>query len=102
MEHLPSTAPVVGLFPEWECPAADRELAPGDLLAIYTDGITESFNLREEEFGEPRLIDTLRRHRGRSPAEMVEAVLSEVGQFSPGEQGDDRTLIVARCTGTKA
>ncbi len=102
VEHLPSTAPVVGLFAEWECPTADRQLVPGDLLAIYTDGITESFSPQEEEFGEPRLIDTLRRHRGRNPAEVVEAVLSEVGQFSPGEQGDDRTLIIARCRGAGA
>ncbi len=99
VERLASTAPVVGLFAEWECSTAERELAPGDVLAMYTDGITESFNAQEEEFGELRLIDALRRHRGRSPAAVVEAVLSEVGQFSPGEQADDRTLIVAKCTG---
>ncbi len=97
VERLPSTGPVVGLFSEWECPTAERQLVAGDVLTIYTDGITESFNGREEEFGEPRLIESLQRHRGRSPCEVVEAVLGEVGEFSPGEQSDDRTLIVARC-----
>ena len=97
VEHLNSTAPVVGLFAEWECPTAERQLVPGDTFAIYTDGITESFNDRGEEFGERRLIDSLRRHRGSSPAETIAAVFEEVRHFSPHEQGDDFTLIVARC-----
>jgi serine phosphatase RsbU (regulator of sigma subunit) len=97
VEHLESTAPVVGLFADWECPTAERQLLPGDLFAIYTDGITESFNDREEEFGERRLIDALRRHGARRPAEIISAVFEEVRQFSPREQHDDVTLIVARC-----
>jgi serine phosphatase RsbU (regulator of sigma subunit)/predicted enzyme related to lactoylglutathione lyase len=98
VDHLHSTAPVLGLFTEWECPTAEHQLFPGDLLAIYTDGITESFDDRnEEEFGEARLIDALRRHRDRSPGDLVTAVFDEVRQFSPREQRDDITLIVARC-----
>jgi sigma-B regulation protein RsbU (phosphoserine phosphatase) len=72
-------------------------LFSGDLFAIYTDGITEAFNHREEEFGEARLIDTLQRSRDRSPHEVVAAVFDGVRQFSPHEQHDDVTLIVARC-----
>jgi serine phosphatase RsbU (regulator of sigma subunit)/catechol 2,3-dioxygenase-like lactoylglutathione lyase family enzyme len=97
VEHLDSTAPVVGLFAEWECPTAERQLVPGDTLAIYTDGITESFNDRDEEFGEPRLIEALQRHRALKPCDIISAVFDEVRQFSPGEQRDDVTLIVARC-----
>jgi serine phosphatase RsbU (regulator of sigma subunit)/catechol 2,3-dioxygenase-like lactoylglutathione lyase family enzyme len=97
LEHLDSTAPVVGLFAEWECPTAERQLLPGDTFAIYTDGITESFNDQEQEFGEQRLIDALRRHRALSPTETISAIFDEVRQFSPHEQRDDFTLIVARC-----
>ena len=97
VDRLDSTAPVVGLFEDWECPTAERQLLPGDTVAIYTDGITESFNDREEEFGERRLVEALRRCRGLSPNDVIAAVFDEVRHFSPHEQGDDRTLIVARC-----
>jgi len=97
VEHLHSTAPVLGLFTDWECPTAERQLLPGDTVAIYTDGITESFNDRQEEFGEARLIEALRRHRDRGPADVISAIFDEVQQFSPHEQHDDITLIVARC-----
>lgn len=97
VDHLDSTAPVLGLFTEWDCPTAEHQLFPGDLLAIYTDGITESFDDRDEEFGEARLIDALRRHRERSPSDVVTAVFDEVRRFSPHEQRDDITMIVARC-----
>ena len=97
VEHLDSTAPVVGLFAQWECPTAEHQLRPGDTLAIYTDGITESFNERQEEFGERRLIDALLRYRGLSPTGIISAIFDDVRHFSPHEQHDDVTLIVARC-----
>ena len=100
VEHLHSTAPVLGLFTDWECPTEERQLMPGDTFAIYTDGITESFNDREEEFGEERLIEALRRHRALSPPDVISAVFEEVRRFSPREQGDDVTLIVGRCRET--
>jgi phosphoserine phosphatase RsbU/P len=97
VERLDSTAPVLGLFTEWECPTAELQLSSGDLFAIYTDGITEAFNQREEEFGEQRLTDTLQRHCDRSPNDIVAAVFDEVMRFSRHEQRDDVTLIIARC-----
>ncbi len=97
VERLNSTAPVLGLFEDWECPTAELQLSSGDLFAIYTDGITEAFNHRDEEFGEERLIETLRRCRDRSTTDVIAAVLEEVSRFSPHGQRDDVTLIVARC-----
>lgn len=96
VEHLGATSSVLGLFPDWECCTDERQLAPGDLLAIYTDGITEAFDDRDEEFGESRLLDALWRHRSRCPSEIVAAVFDAVREFSPREQGDDITMIVAR------
>lgn len=99
LEQLDSNCTVLGLFEEWDCSIEERQLFPGDILALYTDGITESFNAAGEEFGEERLIESLRRNRGLSSQALLAAIIDEVRQFSPQEQGDDITLIVARCTG---
>jgi serine phosphatase RsbU (regulator of sigma subunit) len=99
VERLEATAPVLGLFSSWECRTGDLRLFAGDLLAIYTDGITEAFDARDEEFGEARLLDTLHTNRELPPAELVDAIYDGVRRFSPQEQQDDMTLIVARCRG---
>jgi len=95
--RLSSTAPVLGLFTEWPCRTEELQLCPGDLFAIYTDGITEALNDHDEEFGEERLLDVMRRARDRSPSEIVTTVFDEVRRFSGDQQRDDVTLIVARC-----
>ncbi len=95
LERLCVTAPVVGLFEEWESRAADLSLAPGDVLAIFSDGITEALQ-GDAEFGEARLFDHLLAHRACPPAEIVASVLSAVEAFSGGQQSDDLTLLVVR------
>ena len=97
LERLDSTCSVLGLFKEWDCSIGERRLLPGDTLALYTDGITESFNGAGEEFGEQRLIEALRRHRELSSQALLASVVDGVQQFSPHEQQDDITLIVAKC-----
>lgn len=97
VDRLESTATVLGLFRNWDCLIEERALCPGDILAVYTDGITEAFNHADEEFGEARLIDSLRRHRHLSAPGIISAVLDEVGRFSAHEQNDDITLTIARC-----
>lgn len=97
VESLEATAPVLGLFADWQCGTGERRLSSDDLLAIYTDGITEAFNERDEEFGEARLIAALQRHRALGPDDVVAAILEEVRRFSPREQSDDVTMIVAKC-----
>ncbi len=99
VERLESTCTVVGLFEEWSCQMAQFELMAGDLLALYTDGITEAFSDEEEEFGERRLIDALRKHGTKDTDSVVASVLDELRQFSR-EQHDDITLMVARCRGS--
>jgi serine phosphatase RsbU (regulator of sigma subunit) len=69
LERLDATGTVLGLFEDWDCSMGERPLFAGDALALYTDGITESFNDSGEEFGEGRLIEALRRLRDQpSPA----------------------------------
>jgi serine phosphatase RsbU (regulator of sigma subunit)/catechol 2,3-dioxygenase-like lactoylglutathione lyase family enzyme len=97
VDRLESTGTVVGLFRDWDCDIAERCLAPGDTLALYTDGVTESFNEAEEEFGEERLIAALERERSAPAESAIAAVVEDVRRFSPHEQHDDITLILAKC-----
>jgi serine phosphatase RsbU (regulator of sigma subunit) len=97
LERLDSTATVLGLFKTWDCSTEQCQLSPGDVLALYTDGVTESFNDKGLEFGEERLITTLRKNRDLAPEALLAKVVDELKRFSPREQHDDITLIVARC-----
>ncbi len=96
LEKLHSTATVLGLFEHWDSPAAECQLHPGDTLALYTDGVTESCNVAGEEFGEQRLVEALQQRRELSAHRLLASVVEEIQKFSPHEQHDDITLIVAR------
>jgi len=97
LERLSSTCTVLGLFKEWDCALAECRLLPGDTLALYTDGITESFSATGEEFGEQRLCTALQRYSEMPAQDLLEAIVRAVRSFSPQEQHDDITLIVAKC-----
>jgi len=99
LERLESTATVLGVFKEWDCTIGECQLRAGDTLALYTDGITESYDAQDEEFGERRLIEALRRNCGPSPQCLMDSIVAEVQKFSPQEQHDDITLIIAKHRG---
>ncbi len=94
---LDSTCTVLGLFEEISIQVSEVSLVPGDILALYTDGVTEAVNREGEEFGEGRLVDALRGKSELSVPALLQSVFDAVEQFSPGEQLDDITLVVARC-----
>jgi serine phosphatase RsbU (regulator of sigma subunit) len=98
VERLDSNNTVLGLFECWDCSFSSAQLATGDLLALYTDGITECPNSDGEEFGEARLVDALRTFSTLQPRELGAAIIRNVLDFSNGNQADDLTLIVARRT----
>lgn len=97
LERLDSTCTVLGLFEDWHCSIRECALSPEDTLVLYTDGVVESFNERNEEFGEQRLIEGLRRNRKLPPEALVNSILEDVRRFGAQEQHDDLTLIVAKC-----
>jgi serine phosphatase RsbU (regulator of sigma subunit)/uncharacterized glyoxalase superfamily protein PhnB len=97
VERLQSTSTVLGLFNEWKCSISECQLSSGDILALYTDGVTEACDEAEEEFGERRLIEALRRYREQPASELLASIVGEVQQFSPNQQHDDITLIVSKC-----
>ena len=97
VERLGSTCTVMGLFDKWECTMEERELAPGDVVLVYTDGVSEALNGEGEEFGDERLLEAARQNRHLSLPELLVAVIDQAQRFSPDEQADDITLIVAKC-----
>jgi serine phosphatase RsbU (regulator of sigma subunit) len=97
LERLDATCTVLGLFKDWECGMGERQLCRGDVLALYTDGVTESFNDAWEEFGEHRLLEVLRRQKELPSQSLLASIVDDVRKFSPHEQRDDITLIVAKC-----
>jgi len=96
LERLVATATVLGIFPEWECEVVETTLAPGDLLVMYTDGVSEAPNAAGEEFGEKRLLESIRAHNHAGADAMRTGITAAVQQFSSGSQADDITLVVAR------
>ncbi len=90
----------LGLFPAPRYFEQVIQLGAGDLLAFYTDGITESANRQGDLFGRDRLGALLRRERERgSPAaEVCDSVLKEVRRFRRGAPDDDQTVVVIRAS----
>ena len=98
LDRLEPTCTVLGLFGEWNCSVGERRLCPGDMVALFTDGVTEARNDADEEFGEERLIDALQQNRQRSSQASLAAVLGALRGFNQSrEQHDDITLVFARC-----
>jgi sigma-B regulation protein RsbU (phosphoserine phosphatase) len=94
--HLQPTAPVLGLLEEWECRTVEVELGPGDVLVVFSDGITEAFSASGEEFGESRLEAVVRARRDLPLPALIDAILRGVTDFGGDRPQDDRTLVVAR------
>lgn len=95
VEHLTSTSTVLGVFENWQCSLAETALSPGDLLAIYTDGVVEAMN-GTEEFGEENMLRTLQANRARNAEGVLDSLVHCVQKFASGEQSDDLTLVIAR------
>jgi sigma-B regulation protein RsbU (phosphoserine phosphatase) len=88
---------VVGLFPNVPFERGNVKLNSGDILAGYTDGITEASNPEDEEFGYDRLVELLKKHRNASAREIVDYTLAEVERFSRGgTHEDDRVMLIMK------
>ena len=95
--RLEATSTVLGLFPSWSCSMEETLLAPGDILVLYTDGVTEAERGDGEEFGEARLVQCVCAHRSLPVGDLLTSIVSAVRDFSGPEQADDITLVVAKC-----
>jgi serine phosphatase RsbU (regulator of sigma subunit)/pSer/pThr/pTyr-binding forkhead associated (FHA) protein len=100
VERLEGGGTVLGMLPEVGYEARKCQLAPGDLCAVFSDGVTEAVDQKDEEFGEQRLIDLLVSLRaasdGTTAAAVVESVVRAVSEWTAGTpQADDITVAVA-------
>jgi sigma-B regulation protein RsbU (phosphoserine phosphatase) len=97
--RLESTGVPVGMLPNASWREESVELSPGDLLCVYTDGVTEAVNDRDEEFGLDRLAEIVTRGASRPARELCDEVLAAVADFARGmPQYDDQTLLLLRRT----
>lgn len=98
--RLESGAIPIGVFPDTRFTAGRIRFEAGDLLVVFTDGLTEARNSGQEEFGMDRLIATLVKHKDNPVTGLPEAILEEVASFTAGAvPDDDITLLVVRYTG---
>lgn len=94
---LRSTGVPLGLLPQAAYRWGEEEMAPGDLLVLYTDGITEAVNPAGEEYGGDRLQAVCCAHRGAPLAELQIALKGDLDAFVHGAPyADDRTLVLLR------
>src|SRR4030095_3637405 len=100
VETRAPTGGPLGLLPGMSYRAASVQLAPGDTLVLYTDGITEAAREDDEELGLERLIALCREHRLDAPSALADAIERAVAEFVGSRPpGDDCTLLIARRAG---
>ena len=99
IEQLDPTATMLGAFRTWNCTETVVELRNGDILILYSDGVTEAGIDRGEEFGEERLIRALREHHGLPASALVQKIVDEVSAFSGASRSDDVTVVALRGIG---
>lgn len=86
----------LGMIPDLSLQEYEVDLQPGDRLLLFSDGVTDAENARDEPYGHQRLRDTFARGRSLSPSEQVAQVAGEVAQWCEGVPAvDDITLLLA-------
>ncbi|HMD09708.1 MAG TPA: SpoIIE family protein phosphatase [Candidatus Acidoferrum sp.] len=93
-ERLEAGGGVLGVFPHQTFASGAAQLAPGDRVIFFTDGVTEACNAAGEEFGDARLLHMLQEHRLATASALQEKILAVVGEFSQGHWHDDATLLI--------
>jgi sigma-B regulation protein RsbU (phosphoserine phosphatase) len=96
IELLDATGPVVGALRDSRFEEADLHLGPGDLLVLYTDGVTEAADSADRFYGTENLAAALERRAAGSAQEIANHIADDLARFAPGEPADDRTLVVFR------
>jgi sigma-B regulation protein RsbU (phosphoserine phosphatase) len=94
LDRLEHGGALLGVFKNWSFDQGEIALAPGDRLVLYTDGITELQNERDQEFGEERLGRFLSENRSLTAAGLKDAIVNTVVDFNNGVFQDDLTVVV--------
>lgn len=97
LEPFSDGGPPVGLLPGVQYTASTAQLDPGDVLVMFSDGVTEASNAEDDMFGISRLREALRGHHTAPLEELQQTILACLNSFASGaKQADDITLLIAR------
>jgi sigma-B regulation protein RsbU (phosphoserine phosphatase) len=97
VELLTATGMPVGLFAKAAYEEGRTQLSAGDLLMLYSDGVTEASDIHEEDFGMDRVIDVLKSHRDCPAPELADRMMKSIDAFvGSAPQHDDITLMVMK------
>lgn len=100
VEQLTEGGMLLGFLPNRHYKRATVSVSEGDYLILFTDGVTEIMDSREEEFGDTRLMNVLQENYGSSPKNMRKAILKAIQDFSGSKTyQDDLTLLIVRIEG---
>ncbi len=97
VEYLREGGPILGIAPEAEYDERPIFLNAGEMVVYYTDGVTEVFNSKDEQFGLERLLELLRTNREKSAKEIEEIVHQAIRAFAaPDHVFDDFTMVIIK------
>jgi steroid delta-isomerase-like uncharacterized protein len=100
VRRLTVGGPILGAFPDAAFSEETLQFSPGDTLLVFSDGVTEARNAKEEEFGEDRAIACAKDRRAEAPLDILDGLLGAVRDFCGSTpQGDDMTAVVTRFRG---
>ena len=94
-EYLSNGGPVLGPTPDATYTRGFAKLDPGDLLCLYTDGIVEAHDVKDQEFGLDRLKRVVKANRTRTAQEIGQAVLAKVAKWRRTAE-DDQTIVIVK------
>jgi sigma-B regulation protein RsbU (phosphoserine phosphatase) len=97
LAYLDKGGLLIGIMPSVLYEEETINFNPQDLLVIFSDGITEAMDSKEEEFGEQRLIDLILQYRNEPPEKLIGIIIKKVQEFSNYQpQMDDITLVIIK------
>ncbi len=99
-EMLEATGPFLGPFPTETFKTGNILMGKGDVLLLYTDGVSEATNQRNEFYGEQRILKLVQKHAKESSKIITQIILEDVQRFNTlGTQTDDKTIVTVKRTG---
>lgn len=102
VQKLEPTGGLLGILPKQKFRVENIQMHVGDILVIYTDGLTEAMNSQHAIYGENRLIEIIRRNKDASAKDLSYIILDDVYKYQSNiENGDDKTIVVVKRVGNK-
>ena len=95
IEELESQGMILGAFPSAKYTSSPLQIDPGDVLVVYSDGVTEAAGHDDEMFGEQRLLELIRANASGGASVLEGKILEELERFTEGvDQNDDITFLL--------